>query len=44
MTKFAVVLAIMNIALAKSDVNGPKKKVCFWRIFKKSDKKAKKFG
>ena len=33
MTKlYAVVLAIMDMASAKSDVNGPKKKVHFWRL------------
>ena len=44
MTKFGVFLAIMDMASAKSDVNGPKKKVCFWRILikKKSDKNTKK--
>ena len=39
MTKCGVILAIMDMASAKSDVNGPKKKVWFKRIFMKSDKK-----
>ena len=32
MTKYAVILAIMGMASAKSDSNGPKKKVCFGKI------------
>ena len=35
MTTYGVILAIMDMASAKSDVNGPKKKVCFWRIVMK---------
>ena len=31
-TKCANVLAIMDMASAKSDVNGPKKKACFWQL------------
>ena len=34
-TTYGVILAIMDIASAKSDVNGPKKKVCLWRIVMK---------
>ena len=34
-TTYSVILAIMDIASAKSDVNGPKKKVCLWRIIMK---------
>ena len=30
--KYGVVLAIMDMASSKSDANGPKKKVCFWKI------------
>ena len=43
MTKYGVILAIMDMASAKSDVNGPKKKACFWRILiiKKEDKNSK---
>ena len=45
MTKYSVILAIMDMASAKSDVNGRKKKVCFWRILikKKGQKHTKKF-
>ena len=46
MTKYAVILTIMDMASAKFDVNGPKKKVCFWRILIKKIKiknKNKKF-
>ena len=44
MTQHVVVLLIMDIESAKSDVNGPKKKVCFWRILmKKRDKNSKKY-
>ena len=32
MTIFCVILAIMDMASAMSDVNVLKKKVCFWRI------------
>ena len=35
MTTYAVNLAIMDMASAKSDVNGPKKRVCLWRIVMK---------
>ena len=42
MTKYGVILAIMDMASAKSDVNGPKKKVCFWRILIKKWQKHKK--
>ena len=35
MTQHVVVLLIMDIESAKSDVNGPKKKACFWRILMK---------
>ena len=31
-TQHVVVLLIMDMESAKSDVNGPKKKVHFWRI------------
>ena len=44
MTKYAVILAIMDMVSAKSDANGRKKKVCFWRILRKSDKSTKKVG
>ena len=33
MTKYGVVLPTMDVAPAKCDVNGPKKKVCFWQLF-----------
>ena len=33
MTKYCVVLAIMDMASAKSDVNGAKTIVCFWRLW-----------
>ena len=36
MTQHVVVLLIMDIESAKSDVNDPKKKVCFWRILMKN--------
>jgi hypothetical protein len=36
MTQHVVVLLILDIESAKSDVNGPKKKVCFWRILMKN--------
>ena len=39
MTKYGVILAIMDMASAKSDVNDPKKKVCFGRILMKSERK-----
>ena len=39
MTKYGVILVIMAMASAKSDVNGPKKEVCFWHILMKSEKK-----
>ena len=43
MTQDAVVLLIMNMGSANSDVNGQKKKVHFWRILiKKSDKNTMK--
>ena len=32
MTKFTVILAILDMASAKPDVNGPKKKGCFWQL------------
>ena len=32
MTEYCVVLAIMDMASAKSDVNGAKTIVCFWRL------------
>ena len=32
MTQHGVVLLIMDIESEKSDVNGPKKKVCLWHI------------
>ena len=32
MTKYAVVLAIMDMASAKSDVNGPMKILFFWQL------------
>ena len=41
MTKYGVILAIKDMASAKSDVNGPKKKVCFWRILMKRDETPK---
>ena len=41
-TKYGVILAIMVMALAKSDKTGPKKKVCFWRIVMKSYNNTKK--
>ena len=37
MTKYGVVLAIMDMASAKSDVNGPKKKVCSCNFELESD-------
>jgi hypothetical protein len=36
MTQHVVVLLIMDMESAKSDVNGPKKKVRFWRILLKT--------
>ena len=43
MTKYAVALGIMDMASAKSDVNGPKKKYNFFlRILIKRDKTQKK--
>ena len=43
MTIYGVVLAIMDMASAKSDVKGPKIKVCFgdlnWKVRKKGEKK-----
>ena len=36
MTQHVVVLLIMGIESAKSDVYGPKKKVCFWCILMKN--------
>ena len=36
MTQHVVVLLIMDMESAKSDVNGPKKKVRFWRILIKA--------
>ena len=47
MTKYGVILAIMDMASAKSDVNGPKKKACFWRILiikKRGQKQQNKKG
>ena len=38
MTNYGVILAIMDMASAKSDVKCPKKKVCFWRILMKKVK------
>jgi hypothetical protein len=32
MTQYIFLLLIMDMESAKSDVNGPKKKVRFWRI------------
>ena len=43
MTKYAVVLVIMDMASAKSDVNGPKKKYGFGDFELESDKKHKIF-
>ena len=42
MTQHVVVWLIMDMESAKSDVNGPKKKVCSWRILIKRDKNTKK--
>ena len=44
MTQHVVVLLIMDMESAKSDANGPKKKIQFWRILikKKHDKNRKK--
>ena len=42
MTQHVVVLLIMDMESAKSDVNGTKKKVCFWRIFIKMRQKQQK--
>ena len=36
MTQHVVVLLIIDIESAKSDVNGPKKKIYFWRILMKN--------
>ena len=41
MTKYVVVLAIMDMASAKSDVNDPKKKIIFlttlsWKVTEKN--------
>ena len=45
MTKYGVILAIMDMAPAKSDVNGSKKKVCFFlRILMKKGQKHQKVG
>ena len=38
MTQYVFVFLIMDMESAKSDVNGPKKKVRFWRIKKKWQK------
>ena len=42
MTQHVVVLLIMDMESAKSDVNDPKKKVRFWRILIKRDENTKK--
>ena len=42
MTKYVVILAIMNIASAVSDVNDPKEKVCFGVFKLKVTKRQKK--
>ena len=42
MTQHGVVLLIMDMESAKSDVNGQKKKVRFWRIFYKNGTKTAK--
>ena len=36
MTQHVVFLLIIDIESAKSDVNGPKKKRCFWGILMKN--------
>ena len=41
MTKHVVVLLIMDMESTKSDVNGQKKKLRFWRIKKNVTKTAK---
>ena len=41
MTKYAVILAIMDMASAKSDVNGSKKKYVFGDFELESDKNSK---
>ena len=41
MIKYAVVFAIMDMASAKSDVNGPKKKYVFCDFELESDKNTK---
>ena len=43
MTTYGVILAIMDIASAKSDVNGPKKKVFLAYCNKKVTKKHHKY-
>ena len=43
MTVYCVVLAIMDMASAKSDVNGAKKIVCFWRFWIKKWQKPKNY-
>ena len=35
MTAYGFIFAIMDMVSAKSDVNGPKRKVGFWRIVMK---------
>ena len=44
MTKYGVILVIMEMASAKSDVIDPKKKICFWHILMKSAKNTKNIG
>ena len=42
MTKYGVVFVIMNVASAKSDVNGPKRKYVFGSFELESDNKTNK--
>ena len=41
MTQHVVVLLIMDMESAKSDVNGQMTKICFWYFVLKSDKNPK---
>ena len=43
MTKNCVVLAIMDMVSSKSDVNGARKIVCFWRLWIKKWQKPKNY-
>ena len=42
MTKYGIMLAIMDMVSAKSDVNAEKEKVCFCVFYWKIDKNTKK--